>query len=220
MSARDITIPFALVGALAGAALFAQPSRARETLDIYFIDTEGGQSTLYVAPSGQTMLVDTGNAGDRDRDRILGVLAEAGVTRLDHLFLTHYHGDHYGSLLDLAGRLPVGRLYDHGPSAEGDRPPIAAFEQAYGELARRVPRTVVKPGDPIPMDGLDVSVVASDNRALTSALPGAPGAGSSNPVCATVVPTREEAPVDDNHNSAGFVMRYGRFRTINLGDLT
>src|SRR5215216_35872 len=75
---------------------------AGKTLDIYYIDTEGGQSTLFVSPSGQTLLVDAGNAGERDLNRILEVLKAAGVKQIDHFWLTHYHGDHYGSLIDIA----------------------------------------------------------------------------------------------------------------------
>jgi competence protein ComEC len=93
------------------------PARAG-TLDIYFIDTEGGQATLYVSPSGQTLLVDTGNAGDRDLGRILEVLTLAGVTQIDHMFLTHYHGDHYGSMPELSRRIPIRHFYDHGESVE------------------------------------------------------------------------------------------------------
>ncbi|MEZ5294680.1 MAG: hypothetical protein R2745_26615, partial [Vicinamibacterales bacterium] len=119
---------------------------------------------------------------------------------------------------ELTRRLPVGHVYDHGPASEHTAP-IAAFEQAYAEVARTVPRTIVTPGDAVPLAGLDVVVVASDNRALARPIAGATGAGTANPVCGTVA-ARDEAPVDDNHNSAGFVMRFGRFRTLNLGDLT
>ena len=102
-----------------------------------------------MSPAGQTLLVDTGNAGERDLDRIVEVLAVAGVTRIDHLFLTHYHGDHYGNLIELAARMPVGRVYDHGPSIEADRPNVQAFEARYAELHRATPRTVVAPGDAV-----------------------------------------------------------------------
>ena len=91
---------------------------AGKSLDIYFIDTEGGQSTLYISPSGQTLLVDAGNAGERDLNRILDVLKAASVKQLDHFWMTHYHGDHYGSLLDIAKQIPIKHLYDHGPSVE------------------------------------------------------------------------------------------------------
>lgn len=214
---RQLLVSGAMAVAVS-AGLLAQ-SPAGRTLDIYFVDTEGGQATLYVAPSGQTLLVDTGNAGARDRDRILAVTAAAKVTKIDRLLLTHYHGDHYGNLIELTKTLQVGHLYDHGASAEGASPAVAAFETQYADVARTVPRTIVKPGDAIPLAGVTTTIVASDGKALAAALPNAPGAGAANPVCARV-PPREEPAVDDNHNSAGFVMTYGRFRTVNLGDLT
>src|SRR5438132_13075783 len=82
------------------------------TLTIYYIDTEGGQSTLFVGPAGESLLVDTGNAGDRDLGRIVETLRGAGVTKIDHLWTTHYHGDHVGALLDVAKQFPVGHFYD------------------------------------------------------------------------------------------------------------
>ena len=117
-----------------GVALAAQSNPA-PALDIYYVDTEGGQATLFRSPSGETLLVDTGNAGERDLNRILGVLTEAGVTRLDHLFLTHYHGDHHGSLLDIAKRIPVTRFYDHGENIE-KREAFTAFRTAYEEISK------------------------------------------------------------------------------------
>jgi len=218
MVRRRLAVTAVLSVIAAGTVPVAQRDFVERTLDIYFIDTEGGQATLYVAPSGQTLLVDTGNAGGRDLDRLLSVFKDAGVSRIDHLFLTHYHADHYGNLVELVGRLPVGHVYDHGPSSE-HTPPITAFEQAYAEVQKTLPRTAVTPGDTVPLAGIVVAVVASDDRALARPIAGAPGTGAPNRACAAVQ-TREEAAVDDNHNSAGFVLRYGRFRTLNLGDLT
>jgi beta-lactamase superfamily II metal-dependent hydrolase len=154
---------------------------AGKTLDIYFIDTEGGQSTLYVSPAGQTLLVDAGNAGERDLNRILEVLKTAGVKQLDHFWLTHYHGDHYGSLLDIARQVPIKHLYDHGRSIESERPNVIKFEAAYAEFYKALPRTVVKPGDKIPFAGLDMVAVMSDGNPLTAAIAKAPGAGRQNP---------------------------------------
>ena len=215
-----VMLAAATLWAWSSAAPSAQGPAVGNTLDIYFIDTEGGQATLYVAPSGRAMLVDTGNAGPRDLDRVLEVLTTAGMTQIDHLFLTHYHGDHYGNVIELSTRLRVGHLYDHGASIEGDRPAVSAFEARYAELARTIPRTIVKPGDRISVDGVEATVVVSHDKALTSPLANAPGAGTPNGACAAHR-TRDESKVDpDNHYSAGFVMAYGRFRTINLGDLT
>jgi competence protein ComEC len=212
-----------LMSVLAVALAMAAPSaqtRTGKSLDIYFIDTEGGQATLYVSPAGQTMLVDAGNAGERDLNRILDVLKIADVKQLDHFWMTHYHGDHYGSLLEIAKQIPIKHLYDHGASAEGDRPNIQKFQAAYAELYKTIPRTIVKPGDKIAFAGTDMTAVMSDSVPLKTPMPKAPGAGAANPGCANHEP-RDESKVDpDNHHSAGFVMALGRFRTINLGDLT
>ncbi len=217
---RTLTLLMAVaVLATAFAALSAQTGQAK-TLDIYYIDTEGGQATLFVSPQGQTLLVDTGNAGERDLNRILDVLKTAAVAKLDNLWLTHYHGDHYGSMAEIVKRIPVGHFYDHGASIEGDRPAIIAFQKLYPEIIGKSAHTVVKPGDKIAFAGTDVTVVASNSDALKTPIARAPGAGRPNPACASFKP-RDEANVDpDNHYSAGFVMTYGAFRTIDLGDLT
>ena len=198
----------------------AQAPAGAKTLDIYFIDTEGGQATLYVSPSGQTLLVDTGNAGERDLGRILEVLGVAGVKQIDHLWLTHYHGDHYGSMPELSKRIPIGHFYDHGESVEKERPAVATFLKAYADIVSKSVRTVVKPGDKIAFAGTDVTVVTSDGNVLKTPIGKAPGAGRPNPECASFK-ERDESRVDpDNHQSAGFVMAYGRFRMLNLGDFT
>jgi competence protein ComEC len=186
------------------------------TLTIYYIDTEGGQSTLFVGPTGESLLVDTGNAGDRDLGRIADTLKMAGVTRIDHLWTTHYHGDHVGALLALARQLPVMRFYDHGTPNPNDRIVAPAFLEAYEEVSRGK-RTVVMPGDKVRMAGVDITTVASANQYLRSNLAG----GRRNASCAGVGPKDESAYIDaDNGESAGFVLTYGRFRTLDLGDLT
>jgi beta-lactamase superfamily II metal-dependent hydrolase len=196
-------------------SLGAQPRAA--TLNIYYIDTEGGQSTLFVGPKGESLLVDTGNAGDRDLGRIVETLKTAGVRQIDHLWTTHYHGDHMGALLALAKQFPVGHFYDHGPPNATDRIISAAFLTAYDELSRGK-RTSVKPGDKVRMAGLDITTVASANQFIRTNLPGGGGANAS---CAGMQPKDESAYIDaDNGDSAGFVLSYGRFRTVDLGDLT
>ena len=198
----------------------AQTPASGKTLDIYFIDTEGGQATLYVSPSGQALLVDTGNAGERDLGRILAVLDLADVKQIDHMLLTHYHGDHYGSMPELSKRIPIRHFYDHGESAEKERPNVANFLKTYADIVGKSVRTVVKPGDTIAFAGTDVTVVTSDEHVLQTPIARGPGAGRPNPACASFK-ERDESTVDpDNHHSAGFVLTYGRFRTLNLGDFT
>src|SRR5688500_15670847 len=135
-----------LCGVLGVAGLIAQ-TRAR-TLDIYFIDTEGGQSTLYVGPTGESLLVDSGNAGGRDLGRIVEVLEAAAVRRIDHVWSTHYHGDHVGALVALAAQVPIGHFYDHGAPHPNDRIVSKGFLSSYEDLSRGK-RTTVRPGDKV-----------------------------------------------------------------------
>src|SRR5947199_9825551 len=76
--------------------------------DVYFIDVEGGQATLMVSPSGQSLLVDTGWLGfsGRDANRIAATAKAAGVKRIDYLVNTHYHLDHVGGVPKLAHSIP------------------------------------------------------------------------------------------------------------------
>jgi len=187
------------------------------TLTIYYIDTEGGQSTLFVGPTGESLLVDTGNGGDRDLGRIADTLRTAGVTKIDHLWTTHYHSDHVGALLEIARQFPVGHFYDHGKPHPNDRIVSAQFLSAYDSLSAGK-RTIVRPGDKLKMTNLDITAVASANQFIRTNLP---GGGGQNASCAGVPPKDESAyPDPDNGESAGFVLSYGRFRTIDLGDLT
>lgn len=187
------------------------------TLNIYYIDTEGGQATLFIGPTGESLLVDSGNAGERDLGRILDTLKTAGVRQIDHMWTTHYHGDHIGALLALAKQVPIMRFYDHGRPHPDDRIISAAFMSSYEELSQGK-RTIVKPGDKAPMAGLDITTVASANQYIRSNLP---GGGSRNAACTGVQQKDESAYADaDNGDSAGFLLTYGRFRTIDLGDLT
>jgi competence protein ComEC len=199
----------------AGISQAAQDRAA--ALTIHYIDTEGGQSTLFVGPAGESLLVDTGNAGERDLGRIAETLRGAGVTKIDHLWTTHFHGDHVGALLELAKQFPVGHFYDHGAPHAKDRIISAQFLSAYEALSSGK-RTIVKPGDKVKMAGLDITTVASASQFIRTNLP---GGGGRNAACANVKPMDESAYIDpDNGDSAGFVLAYGRFRTINLGDLT
>jgi competence protein ComEC len=200
---------------VSGIALAAQTSNA--ALNIYYIDTEGGQSTLFVGPTGESLLVDTGNAGERDLSRIAETLRSAGVSRIDHMWTTHFHGDHVGALLELHKQFPMQHFYDHGAPHANDRIISAAFLTAYTEISQGK-RSIVKPGDKVKMRGLDVTTVASANKFIRTNLV---GGGRANTACADVKPLDESTYIDaDNGDSAGFVLAYGKFRTVDLGDLT
>ena len=201
----------------AGVAATLAQSDASRTLDIYYIDTEGGQSTLFVSATGESLLVDTGNAGDRDLNRIVDALGAAKVTQIDHMWTTHYHVDHVGSLQELAKRVPIKHFYDHGPASANDRAISGTFVPMYEALSAGK-RTTVKPGDKLAMTGLDIVTVSSNAVGIKTNLP---GAGKPNPACAGVEKKDESTYVDpDNGASAGFLMTFGQFRTVDLGDLT
>lgn len=189
---------------------------ASKTFDIYFLDMEGGHSTLYVSPSGESLLEDTGNPGDRDVDRIMAAIKAAGVTKIDYLVLTHYHVDHVGGLEELAKRIPIAHFIDHGATVE-QREQVPGFQQKYAALYEKAAHTVAKPGDKIPFAGVDTVVVTSAGKTLKTPLK---GGGKPNPACAEFK-ERDESRVDpENPQSVGLVFTYGKFRTINLGDFT
>lgn len=207
----------AALALLAVSCLGSAAQNSGTALNIYYIDTEGGQSTLFVGPTGESLLVDTGNAGERDLSRIVETLRAAGVSRIDHMWTTHFHGDHVGALLEVAKQFPVQHFYDHGAPHANDRIISAAFLTAYTELSKGK-RSIVKPGDKVKMSGLDITTVASANQFIRTNLT---GGGRPNPACADVKPMDESAYFDpDNGDSAGFIMAYGKFRTADLGDLT
>jgi len=210
---RWVTLIAAL--AMLGVTTAAQAPAAGKTLDIYIADTEGGKAALFISPTGQTVLVDTGNPGPRDGDRIVAMLADAGVTKLDYLIVTHYHVDHVGGLQELVKKIPVSHYVDHGPTLEA-REQVAGFQAAYAELFGAAKHTVVKPGDKLPVTGLDWRIVTSAGQALKTPLP---GGGKVNPACKGVEKREDPPNPDDNNASVGSVITYGQFRLIDLADL-
>jgi competence protein ComEC len=186
-----------------------------KTLDIYIVDTEGGKAALFVTPAGQTVLVDSGNPGDRDVNRIMDVLKDAGVSRLDYLVSTHYHIDHIGGMQALAGRIPIAHFVDHGPSVE-PKEQVPGFQAAYAELRSKAKHTVVKPGDKVPLTGVDWTIVTAAGEVLRTPLA---GGGQPNPACSSVEKKPEPPNPDENAQSVGSVIAFGQFRAIDLGDL-
>ena len=196
--------------------LAALPLAAAGGLQIYFIDVEGGQATLIVSPSGQSMLVDAGwpSKWGPGADRILAAAKMAGITQIDYMLVTHYHLDHVGGVPELAARIPIVTYVDHGPNTETDMM-AHALETAYNQVVAKAKRLVVKPGDRIPLAGVNVEVVTAAGAAISSPLR---GAGQPNGACDGVKPI--EADPTENGRSIGFILSYGRFRFADFGDLT
>ena len=203
-----------MVFALSSAALLPAASK---NLEIYWIDAEGGAATLIVAPGGASMLVDTANRtpDDRDAKRIFAAAQQAGLTKIDILLTTHFHVDHIGAMAALAKMIPIEMYMDHGESVELARPQVAASYKAYEELSAGK-RKILKAGDRIPLKGVDIEVIMSAGQAIAKPLK---GAGAKNAVCADF---KEHAPEQDpdNDQSVGFLLRFGKFDFIDMGDLT
>lgn len=185
-------------------------------LVIYFVDVEGGQATLFVSPSGESLLVDTGWPGfsGRDADRIVAAAKDAGLTQIDYVVITHYHRDHVGGVTQLASRIKTGIFVDHGPNLE-DSDVTREDYAAYLKVAALSQRLTVKPGDLIPIKGLTMQVLAGAGQTIRASLP---GAGQPNSACAAEPKPPEDAT--ENARSLGLSITYGKFRVIDLGDLT
>jgi beta-lactamase superfamily II metal-dependent hydrolase len=206
--------------AVATLVLAATPSVAAQSstkhLLIYTIDVEGGQATLLVAPSGASLLVDTGWPGNnaRDTDRIMAAMHDAGIRKLDKVFITHYHTDHVGGVPNLVQRVHVGEFLDHGENREDSditRHDYAAYLKAIEGKQRRI----VHPGDTISVPGLSIVVLAADGEHIAS-VPGIKPV--PNKYCAGE--RAWEADPSENARSAGILVRFGNFRFLDLGDLT
>jgi competence protein ComEC len=222
------SITFLLVLTLSAISLAAQ-SRNSKTLDIYVIDVEGGNSQLWVSPSGESVLIDTGNGGaaaTRDAGRIMDVVHDAGIKQIDHLITTHYHGDHFGGLAELATRIPIKEFIDHGPNVQPS-PQTDADLKHYATLFAEVKHTIPKPGDRIPVSGLEWRVMSSATQILKTPLP---GGGTPNPYCANFQ-RHDVNPVlgagtpgnpyghTEDEQVIGSHVTFGKFRALYMGDI-
>jgi competence protein ComEC len=196
---------------LIGTALLSAQSK---NLEIYWIDVEGGGATLIVAPGGESLLVDTGNPApdDRDAKRIFAAAKKAGLTKIDYLLTTHFHADHVGGVAALAKMIPISHFLDHGDSIE-QTGFGAGLWTAYTTTAAGK-RITLKPGDKLPVKGLDAVVVSSNGATLAAPIARA----TANPFCALT----ETKPPDttENQRSLGFLLTFGKFRFLDVGDLT
>lgn len=216
MSGASFLILFLLLGPRPSAASQSDNS---DTLRIFFVDVEGGQATLFVTPSKQSLLIDTGwpeNNG-RDADRIVAAAKSAGLSKLDYVLITHFHTDHVGGLAQLLDRIPVGTVIDHGDNRESADAPTVAAWQAYQRLLeqKKFQRLSVKPGDELPLQGLQATIVSSDGAIINHAMP---SAGQPDPKCRNA----DSFPADQTENirSVGTLFVFGKLRILDLGDLT
>jgi len=181
-------------------------------LEIYWIDVEGGASTLFVSPSGESMLVDTGyEIGDRDAKRIYAAAQQAGLKKIDFVVISHYHADHAGGLPALSKMIPLGHIFgrsDEELEKQNEKWRNNVTTAAGGK------RIIVKPGDAIPIKGFQALVVASDAKVLAKPVK---GGGGANPLCADA---EQKAPAGpENQRMVGLLLTFGKFKMLNLADL-
>jgi beta-lactamase superfamily II metal-dependent hydrolase len=212
---------------LVSAVAPVRAGKADKALDIYWVDSEGGGSTLLVTPEGESVLVDTGNPGGRDAKRIHKLVTEvAGLKQIDHVVITHFHIDHFGGLAELADLMPVGALYDKGitdtsPAQEIKDPRWPLLSKPYRE-AKVEKRVTIKAGDPIPLKQpvvpgnpkLDLRVLCANQKVVSPR----PDQRRENPLAANAEPQPEDK--SDNANSVVLLLQYGNFRFFNGGDAT
>jgi len=220
---------------IAMALLASASARAAQPLQIYFIDAGGGQSTLIVTPRHETLLIDAGFAGDggitsvpgeaaraRDPGRIRATMREAGVERIDYLMVTHFHRDHIGGVPELAQLVPVKTYIDYGSGyppeqrakADTDALDVAAYDQ-YLAVRSQGRHVIPRPGDRLPLKDVRATVVSTDRAVLRKPLR---GAGKTNPACRPAATLTY--PDDENTRSTGLVVEFGKFRFLDIGDLS
>lgn len=216
-----------LRAALAGlilTAIVVGPQQARagaadKKLEVYWVDVEGGAATLFVTPAGETVLIDTGYPGDRDADRVAKTVKDlAGLGKIDHLVISHFHNDHFGALMDIVKRVPVGTLYERdlagAPEKELAHPLIAGYKVAT--VGKRVR---LKPGFKLPLQQakgaakLTFQFLGMDQKFVPAA-----GAKANAELCKEKV--EKPADASDNKNSTVMLVTFGPFRYAATGDLT
>src|SRR6266481_5422882 len=212
---------FAAVVSLAGGMFLgaAPVPVAQKPLQIYFVDVEGGQATLFVTPKGESLLIDTGWPGNngRDANHIAAAAKDAGIKKIDFVLITHYHDDHVGGAPQLAVKIPVGTFIDHGENRETSDAGASRVFAAYQQLlsSGKYKHITAKPGEVLPVTGMQVRVVTADGQLIERPLP---GGGKENTNCANAA----KPPVDttENPRSLGTLITFGKLRILDLGDLT
>jgi competence protein ComEC len=205
--------------AIPWAATAAPKSEKTKALQIYFVDVEGGQATLFVTPEGKSLLIDTGWAGNdgRDADRIAAAAKQAGIKQIDFVLLTHYHMDHAGGITQLAEKVPIRTVIDHGENREPQEAATEKVWQDYQKLLakEKLKRMIAKTGEALPLEGIEAEVVSSDGELIEKPLK---GGGGKNASCDSSGP--HPADRTENARSLGVLFTFGKLRILDLGDLT
>jgi competence protein ComEC len=198
----------------------AKPSG--RALEIFYVDVEGGAATLIVTPAGESILVDAGWPGfeGRDAKRIEKAMKAAGIEKIDHLVMTHYHVDHYGGIPELAKLVEVVKFYDHGPLASLAEDKAFATRNAAYQAATGGKSITLKPGSVIELKGSSGTprVTLQCLAARTEVITGKNKSGKPNPKCAEAAVKPEDK--SDNARSVVLLLRYGAFDFLDTGDLT
>lgn len=203
------------VPVLLAAPLFSASAQDRETLDIFVMDTEGGEAVLYIAPTGEAMLYDTGRPETFNRIREL--IEQEQIPVLDLVIVSHYHGDHVGGAGDLPS-LPVRnfrQFIDHGAYTTEVQPNQSVNFERYLAVRNLAKARRAEPGETLSFGEVDVHVVGSSGERITTPVP---GAGAPNPLCSNHVPKRDIRAVE-NDEVVSVVVRYRDFVFLELGDM-
>ncbi|MBK9315759.1 MAG: MBL fold metallo-hydrolase [Acidobacteria bacterium] len=220
---RIILLSCAVMLAVALSFMTVRPGgAAARSLEIYYVDVEGGAATLIVTPAGESILVDAGWPGfdGRDAGRIVRAMKTAGIEAIDHLITTHYHTDHYGGIPQLAERVRIRKFYDHGPMSKLDEDRDFAKKYAAYQNANKGRSITLKPGDSIKLrreaGSPPVSLLClAARREVVASKSMAP---VPNSICSTAEAKAEDP--SDNAQSVVFLLRYGAFDFLDTGDLT
>jgi len=222
---RELLSGCAAVGILILLSFFASPAGAAaanpesgKALQIYFVDVEGGQATLFVTPEGKSLLIDTGwpDNNGRDADRIKAAAKLAGIKQIDFVLLTHYHLDHAGGITQLAAEIPIRTVIDHGENREPNNDATEQVWESYQKLLskEKLTRVIAKPGETLPLEGVEVQVISSDGELIEKPLNGS----GKNEACDSSA--KRPADQTENARSLGVLLTFEKLRILDLGDLT
>ena len=200
-------------------ALLATSLTAAKNVEIFVIDVEGGKAVLLVSPTGQSMLIDAGWPASNNRpastDRIVEAARTAGLKRIDCLVITHFDVDHIGDVPDLVSKIPVRHIFDHGDLQTSNAQAMQRFA-LYAAVRDKVGHTVLKAGDLVPMEGVEVRVLSADRKLITKPVA---GDGARNALCEKYPQAEALASDAEDDRSIGLMIGFGKFRMLDLADL-